>query len=91
LGNLQEARAQAGQAIALAPRLPLARIILAEVLDAMRADVDQRREALSEILRVAPGHWSARQALDVLNRSTKTLDPRLVCGVALASTYPLPV
>ncbi len=87
LGNLEEARSLVEQAITLAPRLPLARILLAEVLDVMRADVAQRRRALSEVLRVSPGHRNARQALEGLNQPSETLDTRLFNGVAVASTF----
>jgi hypothetical protein len=69
----------------------LPRFILAEVLDAMHADADQKRSALVEILRLAPGSRPARQALEALNRPAAALDARLFNGVAVASSFQMQV
>jgi tetratricopeptide (TPR) repeat protein len=63
-----DALASAQRAATLAPAMPLPRMIIAEVLLALQADAAQLREALTEVLRVAPGNDAARQYLQQLDR-----------------------
>ena len=65
---LAESLASAQLATSLAPDMALPRMIIAEVLLAMRADRAQLREALLEVLRVAPGNLPALRELERLDQ-----------------------
>jgi len=62
-GPKEQAGAHIDRAIALAPQMPLARVLRAEWLIAIGAPRDACIQALKDVLRVQPGHQEARQLL----------------------------
>lgn len=69
-GPLEPAGRYLDRAIALAPQMPLPRVLRAEWLIASGAPREVRIQALRDVLRVQPGHIEARRLLEQLMAPT---------------------
>lgn len=75
---LNEALANARCAATLAPAMPLARMLIAELLLSIGASAEQLRTALLEVLQVAPGNIPALRELERLNRAPAAMQNQFV-------------
>lgn len=73
-GLLSQALASAESAVGLAPSLPLARMLVAELLMTLEPRSQRLRKALQEVLRVSPGNVPAVEELARLDRPQSTPD-----------------